>query len=110
MPAPRPSSPPSFILETLSRRRAAQVASHLDAARKAFQTQYYEETVAACENVLMLDEDDTEALEKLKKSKQKENLITDTIPFKKNDADVNQLPVATLPDRQRKSNIPDTVK
>ena len=36
------------------------------------------------------EEDDTEALDKLKKSKQKENLITDTMPSQKNDADLKQ--------------------
>ena len=42
------------------------------------------------------EEDDTEALDKLKKSKQKENLLTDTIPSKKNDADVKQRLEATI--------------
>jgi hypothetical protein len=56
------------------------------------------------------EEDDTETLDKLKKSKQKENLITDTIPSQKNDADIRQRLEATLPDKQRKPNNTDTVK
>lgn len=54
--------------------------------------------------------DDTEALDKLKKSKQKDNLLTDTIPSKKNDRGVKQRLEATLPDRQRKPDTSNTVK
>jgi penicillin-binding protein 2 len=56
------------------------------------------------------EEDDTESLDKLKKSKQKQNPATDIIPPKKNDADVKQHPEGTLPDRQRKPNNTDTIK
>ncbi|MEO8765762.1 MAG: penicillin-binding protein 2 [Ginsengibacter sp.] len=56
------------------------------------------------------EEDDTEALDKLKKSKQKENLFTDTLPPKNNDADLKQRLEATLPDRQKKTNTTDSVK
>jgi penicillin-binding protein 2 len=55
------------------------------------------------------EEDDTEGLDKLKKSKQKENLLNDTLPAKQNDADIKQRLEATLPDRQRKPNT-DTSK
>jgi penicillin-binding protein 2 len=56
------------------------------------------------------EDDDTEALERLKKSKQKNNLLTDTIPSQKNDGNVKQHLEATLPDRQRKPNAVNTVK
>ncbi|MEP6948820.1 MAG: penicillin-binding protein 2 [Ginsengibacter sp.] len=56
------------------------------------------------------DEDDTESLDKLKKSKQKENPATDSIPPEKKNADVKQKPEATLPDKQRKPNTTDTLK
>lgn len=56
------------------------------------------------------DEDDTESLDKLKKSKQKENPATDSIPPEKKNADVKQKPEATLPDKQRKPNATDTLK
>jgi penicillin-binding protein 2 len=55
------------------------------------------------------EEDDTEGLDKLKKSKQKENLLNDTLPAKQNDADIKQRLEATLPDRQRKPNT-DSLK
>lgn len=56
------------------------------------------------------EEDDTESLDKLKKSKQKQILATDTIPPKKNDAGVKQRLEGTLPDKQRKPNAADTIK
>ncbi|MEP6928166.1 MAG: penicillin-binding protein 2 [Ginsengibacter sp.] len=56
------------------------------------------------------EEDDTEALEKLKKSKQKEKLLTDTVPAKQNDAGVKQPVEATLPDKQKIPNTTDTLK
>ncbi len=56
------------------------------------------------------EEDDTEALDKLKKFKQKENLLTDTLPSPKSDEDFKQRLEATLPDRQRKSNDTGLVK
>ena len=56
------------------------------------------------------EEDDTEALDKLKKSKQKEKVISDTIPAKKNNPDLNQQPEAMAPGRQRKPVSTDTLK
>lgn len=56
------------------------------------------------------EDDDTEALDKLKKSKQKDNLLTDTIPSKKNEGDLKQRFEATLPERQKKTDTPNTVK
>ncbi len=56
------------------------------------------------------EEDDTEALDRLKKTKQKENLFTDTLPSGKTDTTLKQRLEATLPDRQRKPNTADTVK
>jgi len=56
------------------------------------------------------EEDDTEAIDKLKKSKQKENLLTDTIPNKKNDTDLKQRLEATLPNRQKKPDTTNTLK
>jgi penicillin-binding protein 2 len=56
------------------------------------------------------EEDDTESLDRLKKSKQRENLPTDTLPSKRNDFGVKISPDATLPGRQRTPNITDTVK
>jgi penicillin-binding protein 2 len=55
------------------------------------------------------EEDDTEGLDKLKKSKQKENILNDALPAKQNDADIKQRLEATLPDRQRKPNT-DSLK
>jgi penicillin-binding protein 2 len=56
------------------------------------------------------EEDDTEAIDKLKKSRQKENPINDTLPRKKPGINTRQHLEATLPDKQRKPTNTDTTK
>ncbi len=56
------------------------------------------------------NDDETEALEKLKNSKQKEKIITDTLPPKKNDTIPKQSIEGVLPETQKKVRIVDSLK
>ncbi|MDQ6890245.1 MAG: penicillin-binding transpeptidase domain-containing protein, partial [Bacteroidota bacterium] len=58
------------------------------------------------------NDDETEALEKLKNSKQKEKILTDTIPPKKNENDLNPKPgiEGVLPENQKKGKSVDSIK
>jgi penicillin-binding protein 2 len=56
------------------------------------------------------DEDDSEALSKLRKPKRNINLIADTIPSKKSDEEFKQRLEATLPEKQRKTDTTKAVK
>src|SRR5262249_60688610 len=55
--------------EELAKRRASQIAAHLNAAQQAFASGQYELGIAACEDVLMLDPAHEEALELLERAK-----------------------------------------
>jgi hypothetical protein len=51
------------------------------------------------------DQDETEGLEKLKKSKQLEHIITDSIPAKKEDLKGKPNTDALLPERQKRNHV-----
>jgi penicillin-binding protein 2 len=56
------------------------------------------------------DEDATDSLYKLKKPAQKDNLLTDTLPYKKNNADLKQTKEAILPERKKKPDTSNILK
>jgi penicillin-binding protein 2 len=51
------------------------------------------------------DEDDSETLYKMKKTKPGDNLIKDTIPSGKNNKELNQKPEAVLPEKQKMQSL-----
>ena len=97
-------------IETLSKlnlmpARIYEAIRYRDSVRHVKDTSYLLEKgylKSARDTMGIEEEDDTEALDKLKKSKQKDILITDTMPAQKNEGAVKQHPEATLPDRKRK--------
>jgi penicillin-binding protein 2 len=56
------------------------------------------------------EEDETEALDKLKKSKQDEHSATDSLPAKEENDNIKSTIHALLPDRQKKGNNSDSIK
>lgn len=105
-------------IETLSKlnlmpARIYEAIRHRDSLIHAKDTSYLSEKgyiKVAKDTMEIDDEDDTETLDKLKKSKQKEILPNDTLPAKKNDTYIKQHIEATLPDKQRKPNNTDSIK
>ena len=97
-------------IETLSKlnlmpARIYEAIRYRDSVRHAKDTSYLLEKgyiKSARDTMGIEEEDDTEALDKLKKSKQKDILDTDTMPAQKNEGSVKPHPEATLPDRKRK--------
>ncbi|MEO8412284.1 MAG: penicillin-binding protein 2 [Ginsengibacter sp.] len=93
--------------------RIYEAIRYRDSLRHAKDTSYLLEKgyiKIATDTMGIQEEDDTEALDKLKKSKQENNLLTDTLPSKKKSEEVKQRPEATLPERQRKPDSSSTVK
>ncbi|MDQ6761191.1 MAG: penicillin-binding protein 2 [Bacteroidota bacterium] len=56
------------------------------------------------------NDDETEALEKLKKSKQKDKAVTDSLPANKNETEQKQATEGLLPEKQKKGNTADSLK
>jgi hypothetical protein len=68
--AEKVESPPERPeLRDLQKRRAREIASHLQEARDAFERKDYEATLWACEKALLLDPQGTEALELLDRAR-----------------------------------------
>jgi eukaryotic-like serine/threonine-protein kinase len=55
--------------EEIARRRASQIQSHLDGARKAIDSSDFESAVVKCEEVLLLDPEQAEAMEILDRAR-----------------------------------------
>ncbi|MEO6813177.1 MAG: penicillin-binding protein 2 [Ginsengibacter sp.] len=66
-------------------------------------------TKIAKDTVGVEDQDETEGLEKLKKSKQQEHSVTDSVPHKKEDLKGKHVTDALLPERQKKPNNIDSI-
>ena len=67
--SPAPAQTPRSGISDLHRRRAREIAAHLQAAREAFEAHDYESTMLACEKALLLDPQGTEALELLERTR-----------------------------------------
>src|SRR5688572_12301137 len=63
--AAKPEAPGRPELRELQKRRAREIASHVTAARKAFEAHDYEGTLWACDKALLLDPQRADALELL---------------------------------------------
>ncbi len=104
-------------IETLSKlnlmpARIYEAIRHRDSLIHAKDTSYLTEKgyIKVAKDTMEIDEeDDTETLDKLKKSKQKEILLNDTLPAKSNTR-IKQPLEATLPEKQKKPNNADSIK
>ena len=84
-----------------------------DSLRHAKDTSFLPEKgyIKIAKDTMGIEQDDTtDALDRLKKSKQKDILLTDTMPSPKNEKDIKQRLEATLPERQRKPDTANSVK
>jgi penicillin-binding protein 2 len=84
-----------------------------DSLRHAKDTSFLPEKgyIKIAKDTMGIEQDDTtDALDRLKKSKQKDILLTDTMPSPKNEKDIKQRLEATLPERQRKTDTANSVK
>lgn len=84
-----------------------------DSLRHAKDTSYLPEKgdIKIAKDTMGIEQDDnTDALDRLKKSKQKDILLSDTVPPKKNEENIKQRLEATLPERQRKPDTSNSVK
>ena len=105
-------------IETLSKldlmpARIYDAIRYRDSLRHAKDTSYLPEKgyIKIAKDTMGIEQDDTtDALDRLKKSKQKDILLTDTMPSPKNEKDIKQRLEATLPERQRKPDTSNSVK
>jgi penicillin-binding protein 2 len=94
--------------------RIYEAIRYRDSLRHAKDTSYMQVKgyIKIAKDTMGIDEeDDTETLDKLKKTKTDDHLLTDTMPLGKNENRVlNQRPEAALPEKQRKPETSNPIK